>query len=320
MAAFTSKLALPKVADALVVGGGPAGLATALTLARNVHTTIVFDSRSYRNARADHFHMLPTWDRKSPIDFRDAAKKNTLDNYGTVFYQDVTIQRAAKNGELFELTDQYGKVWQGRTLCLATGIIDIPVDILGFTECWGYSIASSGVLAMDDLTPIPIALHVARNAAQMTKTVTLYTHGHAALASELEAAAGPLAPFMVDSRRIAQFVLGPDRTGLTMHFEDGTAREEAFLAHKPKSKLKSDFLAQQLGLELTPQGDVKANGPFGETSLSGCFAAGDCASFLKTAPNAVNSDANSAAGLASHIQSRMYGQRSLSEAMQQMGK
>lgn len=120
----------------------------------------------------------------------------------------------------------------------------------------------------------------------------------------------------VDSRRITRFVLGPNQIGLTIHFEDGSTKDEAFLSHKPRSKVKSAELAEQLGLDFTPQGDIKVSPPFGETSLSGCFAAGDNASFLKTTPNAVNAGANSAAGTTSHVQSRMYGHMSLSEFLQ----
>ncbi|TVY27407.1 Thioredoxin reductase [Lachnellula hyalina] len=304
----------PELADILIVGGGPAGITSALSVARNVHTAV---------------------DGKNPIAFRDAARQNTLDNYESVFFQDVEIKQAKKNNDgVFELTDENGKVWKGKALVLATGIIDIPVDIPGFDECWGRSIfhclfchgyeqrgsASSGVLAIGDVAPVPLALHVSRNAAQLTKSVTIYTNGDASRAAEIQAGIGSVAPFTVDSRRITKFVLGPNQIGLTMCFEDGSSKEEAFLSHKPKSKIKSSFLAEQLGLELTPQGDLKVNPPFGDTNLSGCFAAGDNSSFLKTSPNAVNSGANSAAGTASHVQSRLYGQESLGEFMQKMQK
>ncbi|KAH8773848.1 thioredoxin reductase glit-like protein [Diaporthe sp. PMI_573] len=321
----------PELVDVLIVGGGPAGLTSAISIARNLHTAIVFDSQSYRNERTSHFHMLPTWDGKNPYAFRDAARENTLENYDTIFYENVKIEKAKKNDDgLFELTDEGGKVWKGHSLVLATGIIDKPLDIPGFEECWAHSIfhclfchgyeqrgsASAGVLAIDDAAPLPIALHVSRNAAQLVKSVTIYTNGDTSQVDTLQAAIGPKAPMTVDSRRITKFVLGPDKIGLTLHFEDGTTKDEAFLSHKPKSKLKSSELAEQLGLEITPQGDIKANPPFGETSLSGCFAAGDNASFLKTTPNALNTGANSAAGTASHVQSRKYGHKSLSEFMQ----
>lgn len=171
------------------------------------------------------------------------------------------------------------------------------------------------MLAIDDVAPLPFALHVARNAAQLVDSVTIYTNGEASQAAAIRDAIGPKAPMTVDTRRITKFALGPDQTGITLHFEDGTTKDEAFLSHKPKSKVKSCGLAEQLGLELTPQGDIKANPPFGETSLSGCFAAGDNSSFLKTTPNALNSGANSAAGVAGFVQSSKYGHKSLSEAL-----
>ncbi|KAJ2989314.1 hypothetical protein NUW58_g3531 [Xylaria curta] len=74
--------------------------------------------------------------------------------------------------------------------------------------------------------------------------------------------------------------------------------------------------AEQLGLVITPQGDLVVKPPFNETTSGGCFAASDNPSFLKTTPNTTNIGANSAAGVASHVQSRRYGLKSLSELMQ----
>ena len=45
--------------DAVVVGGGPAGLQATLTLARVHRRVLMFDSGSYRNDAADHGHLPP---------------------------------------------------------------------------------------------------------------------------------------------------------------------------------------------------------------------------------------------------------------------
>lgn len=109
------------------------------------------------------------------------------------------------------------------------------------------------MLAVDDVVPVPFALHVARNAAQLTKKVTLYTNGNAHHAEPLKAAVGSVAPITVDYHKITQFTLGPNSIGCTLTFEDGPTKEEAFVAHKPKHTLKSHDLIAQLGLEVTPQ-------------------------------------------------------------------
>lgn len=45
---------------------------------------------------------------------------------------------------------------------------------------------------------------------------------------------------------------------VTVHFDAGafSSKTEAFLAHKPKTKLRSLALAQQLGIELALMGTV----------------------------------------------------------------
>jgi len=67
--------------DILIIGGGPAGLTSALTLVRQLYTVVLFDSGSYRNGSAVHMHTIPTWDHKDPKEFRAAARKDLLTNY-----------------------------------------------------------------------------------------------------------------------------------------------------------------------------------------------------------------------------------------------
>lgn len=86
-----------------------------------------------------------------------------------------------------------------------------------------------------------------------------------------------------------------------MHLEGGEKKTEAFLAHKPKGVLNGPF-ADQLGLELTPQGDIKTIGPFMESSVKGVFAGGDSASPMKSAVVALSSGAFLAAGIAAQLE------------------
>jgi thioredoxin reductase len=125
--------------DVLIIGGGPAGHAAAVSVARNIHTTVVFDSHEYRNERSKHMHIVPTLDGTHPQAFRDAAKANTTEHYDFISFVDTKIVNAKKDGELFIVSDTEGKRWNGRSLILATGGEDVMLDISGFFECWGRS-------------------------------------------------------------------------------------------------------------------------------------------------------------------------------------
>lgn len=153
--------------DVAIIGGGPAGLTAAGTLARQLHTAVLFDSKKYRNAKATAMHMVPGHEGKSPEQFRREAREG-ISKYPTIEFQDAQISKVEKRGDSeFLLTDSTGKNWQFRKLLLAVGSSDSFPDIDGFESLWGERIfhclfckgyedkgaPSAGVLA---LAPIPI--------------------------------------------------------------------------------------------------------------------------------------------------------------------
>lgn len=126
------------VVEALIIGGGPGGLATALSLARARRQVILFDSGKYRNQHVSHMHNVITWDHKSPAEFREVARRElTQGRYSTVQIKDIAISEVKKNADgIFEATDAAGETWQGKTLVIGTGITDVLPDLPGYRECW----------------------------------------------------------------------------------------------------------------------------------------------------------------------------------------
>lgn len=104
----------------------------------------------------------------------------------------------------------------------------------------------------------------------------------------------------VEERKIAKLIKGEIEAQVEVVFEDGEKKMEGFLAHKPIGKPNGPWV-EQLGLETTPQGDIKVNLPFNETSVPGVFAAGDCSSMVKAASMSLSSGAIVAAGIASSL-------------------
>ena len=126
------------ILDALIIGGGPAGLSAALGLARLLHTAIVFDSGTYRNAPSKHMHAVATWDHRDPADFRASVRKDLLARYSTIGFADVAVDSVekAENG-FFKVTDVNGKGWFGKKVLLASGVHDVYPNIPGYSDCWG---------------------------------------------------------------------------------------------------------------------------------------------------------------------------------------
>ncbi|KAI0169964.1 FAD/NAD(P)-binding domain-containing protein [Hypoxylon sp. FL1284] len=306
--------------DVAIIGGGPAGLTAAGTLARQLHTAVVFDSQSYRNARATQIHMVPTWENKNPKEFRASAKSDILSNYSTIQFSDMPVTKIEKQTDShFVVWDGSGKEWKFRKVVLAVGSIDTFPEIDGYGQLWANRIfhclfchgyedrgsSSSGVLAVFPVVVPALVIHMAENAAQLSDSVTIYTHGNNELAAQLGNIGNP--KFKVEPRQIRRLLDNGEKKSLTVEFEDGTSKGEKFLVHNPQTSVQGPFVSQ-LSLSLTPMGDIVAEAPMHQTSARGVFAAGDCITPYKVTPGAISSGCNAAVAASTQLQAEKYGQ------------
>ncbi|KAI5863058.1 FAD/NAD(P)-binding domain-containing protein [Durotheca rogersii] len=305
--------------DVAIIGGGPAGLTAAATIVRQLHTAVVFDNGKYRNAKSSHMHMVPTWDHKDPSAFRNTIKEDILARYSTVRFVDLGVSKIEKKSDAhFRVVDESGNEYDFRKIILAVGTADAFPDIEGYQEAWARRIfhclfcfgyedrgaKSTGVLVVPPIDP-GMGIYMAGNAAQLSEEVTLYTHGNDEFAAKLTPlAAAAKAKFKVDSRPIKRFV--DTGSSLTIEFADGSTNHETFLVHNPKTGVNGSFV-EQLGLALSPIGDIQAAGPFFQTSVRGVFAAGDAVNPYKAANAAISSGCNAAVAAIAQLQAEKYG-------------
>lgn len=163
------------IVDVAIIGGGPAGLTAAATLARQLHTAVVFDSNKYRNDKATSMHMVPGLEGKNPADFRRESRDAIKSHYSTIDFQDVSVQKVEKKADsYFSIVDSNGKEWTSQKLLLAIGSSDIFPVIEGYESLWGTRIfhclfckgyedkgaPSAGVLAIPPISGVPVDMLV----------------------------------------------------------------------------------------------------------------------------------------------------------------
>lgn len=124
--------------DALVVGGGAAGLTAALVLARARHRVTVIDDQTHRNATVDEFHGFPTRDATSPSRFRADALAE-LQSYGVTVLR-TAVTSAQCSGGVASMTLADGTLLHGGAVVLATGVRDELPLVDGLAERWGKSV------------------------------------------------------------------------------------------------------------------------------------------------------------------------------------
>lgn len=242
--------------DAIVIGGGPAGLQAALTLGRMHRSTLLLDSGEYRNGTVRHAQNLITHDGRDPAEIRRLALSD-IAAYGTVEVRTDRASDVTPSEDGFEVAVG-GERLATRTVLLATGLRDQLPPIPGLAEHWGDRVANCPFCHGHEFAGRRIAILNATSHAELQAAML------APIASEV---------LVRDPSEVAAVTTAGE--GLRLTLTDGSTEDVAgvFVATHPTQRAP---FAARLDLAMQESGAVRIDA-FGRTSLAGVFAAGDMA-------------------------------------------
>ncbi|RFZ70159.1 Thioredoxin reductase [Mycobacterium marinum] len=282
--------------DVVVIGSGPAGLSSALTLARARRSVLVIDGGQPRNARSAGVHDFLTRDGCAPADLISAGHTE-IAGYGGQLRQGQVVA-AHRNGSMFEVSITDGSTIRARKLLIASGLVDHLPDITGLAELWGTDVLYCpychgwevrdqpiGVLATG-----PESVHQALMFRQWSPRITLFLNG-AVDPSEPERARLHARQIEVITSPVTEVVSNDGRLE-AVALADGNRVALAALALLPRMVANTDFL-DPLGLRLVahPSGfgeNLQTDGS-GRTSVPGVYAAGNAADISAHVVNSASS-------------------------------
>ena len=128
----------PEAWDAVVVGGGPAGLSAALWLGRYQRRVLVVDAGEPRNEPAWAVHGYPGVVDPSPLELRRRLQQQALGEGAEMHVGEVTAVEGRKDG--FSVQTSEGRTHTARRVVLAYGLRDHLPDIAGVPELYGTSV------------------------------------------------------------------------------------------------------------------------------------------------------------------------------------
>ena len=270
--------------DVAVLGGGPAGLSGALTLARSRRSVVVIDAGEPRNGPAAAVHGFFTRDGTPPGELLSAGRAE-VEAYGARLVDDRVVGVVAEGPDAFVLTLANGDTVSARRLLVATGLVDELPDVPGVRELWGDQVIhcpychgwevrdqAIGVLASG-----PMATHQALLFSQLSDDVVLFPHTHPPSAEQRAELAARRVE-VIDAEVAALEIDDGRLTGVRLANGEVVARQVVTVA--PRFVARSELL-DSLGVDVVEQdtgiGTRVDADPTGRTNVPGVWVAGNVA-------------------------------------------
>ncbi|HEU0132741.1 MAG TPA: NAD(P)/FAD-dependent oxidoreductase [Mycobacteriales bacterium] len=264
--------------DAIVVGGGPAGITATTWLARYRRRVLMVDGGEHRNRWVEQSHGYFSRDPASPRALLEEACAQ-LGAYPYAERLSGTVTAARRSGDGFAVTVD-GEEHEALRLVLCTGVEDEFPEVDGFFDHYGASVfhcptcdgyeaqgrdvvvlgwneyvAAFAVTLLDWAATVLVVTDGRRFPGDEGDRVTLASFGIHVVEDVAESFVGTRG----DLRGVRLRTLGEVPCGLVFFT----------VAHRPRTTL-----AAQLGVETSPEGCVLVD-ENGETNVPGVYAAGD---------------------------------------------
>jgi len=263
--------------DAVIVGGGPAGLSAALVLGRANKRVLVVDDDRPANAISQGVGGLLGHGRAKPEDLRRSGRRQ-LEEHANVELRHGAVEDVEPSADGFVLTPADTGPVRASAIVLAHGLRYDPPPLPGIEGLWARSVFHCAFCDGWEVRDRPLALHgsgpgAVRSAlllAGWSDDVLLCTDGAPDPGGALLVDAG----VQVRTEAIARLA-GNDGRLTQIEFSDGPAeRREALFVNTRRDQ--PNGLAAALGCELTEAGTIDTDAD-GRTSVTGVYAAGDAA-------------------------------------------
>jgi thioredoxin reductase len=268
--------------DAIIIGGGFAGLSAAMQLARARRRVTVLDTGQPRNRFASHSHGFLAQDGRPGSDILADARRQLL-AYETVTFHDARAERLDGQRDAFSVVAGDGRRFDARRVLLATGFEDRLPAVPGLAERWGKTVLHCPYCHGYEVGGGPVGVlartaDAARFAAVVADwgNVTLFTND---VPEPDDGALAVLAERNVKLRpgRVTAVADGPDGM-LSVETGPGIPTLVKALFVMPEARVRSAIPADRgLKLKEIPIGNILHTDDTGQTSLPGLYAAGDIA-------------------------------------------
>jgi thioredoxin reductase (NADPH) len=264
--------------DAVIVGGGPAGLSAALVLGRANKRVLVVDDERPANAVSHGVGGLLGHDRVKPAELRRNGRRQ-LRKYANVEVRRGAVEDVEPAADGFVVTPADAAPVRARAIVLAHGLRYDPPPLPGIGALWGRSVFHCAFCDGWEVRDRPLAFHgsgpgAVRSAlvlAGWSSDVVLCTDGAPDPGGAVLAAAG----VRVRTEPIARLA-GADGRLAQIEFWHGPAeRCEALFVNTRRDQ--PNGLAAALRCDMTEAGTIVTDAD-GRTSVPGVYAAGDAAS------------------------------------------